>query len=150
MTVNEYKEEAGRVRPKLLIIARRYMGGEDEAEDVVQDILLKLWQICDTLRLPIDPLACVLVRNRCIDLLRKHRRTVEIGEEVVDCVEQEDDRVERMMNIIDTLPTLQQTVLKLRHLEGMEIKDIAELICSTEVAVRKTLSRARMSVRQHF
>ena len=52
------------------------------------------------------------------------------------------------MNILKTLPFMQQTIIRLRHMEGMEMKDIAELTGSTEVAVRKTLSRARKAIAQ--
>ena len=62
MTQEEYKEEARRLRPQLLQTARRYLN-EDDAEDTVQDVLLRLWQMVDTLRMPIDALATVLVRN---------------------------------------------------------------------------------------
>lgn len=55
-----FPEEAGRLRPTLLAIAQRYTGDGDEAEDIVQDALLRLWLLCPTLRQPIDALAAVL------------------------------------------------------------------------------------------
>ena len=58
------------------------------------------------------------------------------------------EQIERMLQIIDTLPSTQRTILRMRHLEGMEMKEIAMILGSTEVAVRKTLSRARMVVRR--
>ncbi len=42
MTIEEYKEEVERNRPRMLTIARGYLKDGDEAEDVVQDVLLKL------------------------------------------------------------------------------------------------------------
>ena len=54
------------------------------------------------------------------------------------------------MQIIDELPTMQQTIMRLRHMEGMEMSAIAALTGSKEAAVRKVLSRARQAVRQKF
>ena len=55
-----------------------------------------------------------------------------------------------MMKVIETLPDMQQTILRLRHMEGMDSKEIANLTGSTEVAVRKALSRARQAVRDKY
>jgi RNA polymerase sigma-70 factor (ECF subfamily) len=63
---------------------------------------------------------------------------------------QEDSRMERILGIIATLPPMQQTILRLRHMEDMEMEDIAELIGSNEVAVRKSLSRARKLVLEKY
>ena len=150
MTVDEYKQEVKRVRPQLVFIARKYMGGEEEAEDVVQDVLLKLWQICDTLRMPIDGFATVLVRNHCIDLIRRRARRQDIGEYTIDESHEDDERIDKMMKIVDRLPTLQQTLIRLRHMENMEMKDIAALVGSNEVAARKALSRARQAIRNSY
>ena len=54
------------------------------------------------------------------------------------------------MEIVEKLPDKQQTILRLRHMEGMEMSEIAALLCTTETAVRKSLSRARQSVRDMF
>nr|WP_314753935.1 sigma-70 family RNA polymerase sigma factor [uncultured Prevotella sp.] len=150
MTVDEYKQEVKRTRPQLLFIARKYMGSEEEAEDVVQDVLLKLWQICDTLRIPIDGFATILVRNHCVDLLRRRPKSQDINENFTDESREDDERIEKMMKIIDRLPTLQQTLIRLRHMENMEMKDIAALVGSNEVAVRKALSRARQAIRNKY
>ena len=57
-----------------------------------------------------------------------------------------DERIERMMTLVATLPTMQQTVLRLRHMQGMEMRDIARIIGASEVSVRQSLSRARRAV----
>ena len=66
MTKDEYEIAMQRLRPVLIAEATRYMGNADEAEDMVQDALLKLWQMCDQLKSPVDGLARVLVRNICL------------------------------------------------------------------------------------
>ena len=161
MTQEEYKEEARRLRPRLLQTARRYLN-EDDAEDTVQDVLLRLWQMVDMLRMPIDALATVLVRNFCVDRLRRQRPSQALTASCEQPEETEkgygsategresDERIERVLEMIGTLPTLQQTILRLRHIEGMGMKEIAELTGSSEVAVRKTLSRARQTLKQQY
>ena len=156
MTQEEYKDEVRRIRPMLLSVARRYVG-DDDAEDTVQDVLLRLWQMLDELRLPIDALATVLVRNQCVSLLRKQRHSVALpaatvpdGFSVGDAADSTDEHLDRLMVIVESLPSMQQTILRLRHMEGMEMSDIAEITGSNEVAVRKALSRARQAVRMQF
>lgn len=67
----EFRQEVVRVRPKLLFVARRYTSDGDRAEDAVQETLMKFWLMRDELRLPIDSLAATVVRNVCIDSLRR-------------------------------------------------------------------------------
>lgn len=150
MTQEEFKEEAQRLRPRLMLTARRYLG-DDDAEDTVQDALLRLWQMVGELRKPFDALALRLTRNLCIDKVRRKKPTVMLTDSgETDQAENDDERIERMMAVVSTLPDLQQTVLRLRHLEGMEMNEIADLIGSSEVAIRKALSRARQAVKQKY
>ena len=130
-------------------LAKRYLKDADEAEDVVQDALLKLWQMHTELRCPMQPMAMVVTRNLSIDRLRRQHRKEPLGQ-IAEDEPQADERTERILSIIETLPTMQQTILRLRHLEEMEMKELAEFTRSTEVAVRKALSRARMAVRQQY
>lgn len=146
MTTEQFSQEAGRMRPMLLNVARQMLD-DDNAEDVVQDALLKLWQIRDEVdNLP--GMARVIVRHRCLDILRRQPQTVSLTG--TDAVDEEndikDERIERMMSLVATLPTMQQTVLRLRHMQGMEMRDIANIIGASEVAVRQSLSRARRAI----
>lgn len=150
MTQEEFKEEAQRLRPRLMLTARRYLG-DDDAEDTVQDALLRLWQMVGELRQPFDALALRLTRNLCIDKVRRRKPTVMLTDSGgTDQADGDDERIERMMAVVSTLPDLQQTILRLRHLEGMEMNEIADLTGSSEVAIRKALSRARQAVRQKY
>lgn len=150
MTQEEFKEETQRLRPRLMLTARRYLG-DDDAEDTVQDALLRLWQMVGELRQPFDALALRLTRNLCIDKVRRKKPTVMLTDSgETDQAENDDERIERMMAVVSTLPDLQQTILRLRHLEGMEMNEIADLTGSSEVAIRKALSRARQAVRQKY
>lgn len=150
MTTEEFKQEAATIRLQLANQARRYLGDADEAEDVVQDALLRLWLMHSQLEVPMERMAAVVVRNLCIDHLRR-QKSRETVEQLTDAAQPAvDERIDRVLAIIDTLPPLQQTILRLRHMEGMELRDIAALTGSSEVAVRKVLSRARQAVRLQY
>ncbi|MBP3773809.1 MAG: sigma-70 family RNA polymerase sigma factor [Bacteroidaceae bacterium] len=151
MTTEEYQQEAARLRPVLLRTALRYLSEEDEAEDIVQEALIRLWNICDCLQRPMDGLAQVTVRNLCIDLMRRNRREMPLDDTDLPHIPEDSmQRIDRMMHIVAQLPTMQQTILRMRHMEGMEYADIASLTGSNEAAVRKALSRARKTVKERY
>ena len=150
MTEEQYQEEVVVMRARLMMTARRYLTN-DEAEDTVQDVLLRLWQMLPELHSPMEPLAHILVRNYSVDRLRRKRPTLQLSE-VADATDSKtgSERAERIMAIISRLPAMQQTIFRLRHIEGMETRDIALLMGSTEAAVRKSLSRARQSIIRRY
>ncbi len=134
------------VRPRLLLMAQYWLEDQREAEDLVQDALLRLWDMRDeAIRRP-DSLAYVVVRNLCIDRLRKRTR-VEYRPYMdgfrADQLPSKDDRISRVMSLVNQLPIMQQTIMRMRHMQEMEIPAIAELLGISEVAVRMSLSRAR-------
>lgn len=95
-------------------------------------------------------MAMVLVRNHCVDELRRKHKGSAVSENMAEENCEGDERIEQMMAIVNQLPGLQQTILRLRHMENMSMEEIARLTGSTEVAVRKALSRARQAVRLQF
>ena len=58
--------------------------------------------------------------------------------------------MQEILEVIGTLPDLQQSILRMKHLEGFEVEEIARLTGSTPVAVRTNLSRARKRVKEQF
>ena len=148
MTVKEYQEEAERLTPQLRKTALRYMGDTALGEDIAQDVLLKLWQLRDEVHPPMDGLAQTMTRNECLMRLRKHHYTV--GMEGHDMAEQPcgNPMAEMTLMLLTELPPLQQTILRLRHIDGMSIADIADLLNKEEEAVRQNLSRGRKTLRR--
>ena len=57
-------------------------------------------------------------------------------------------RIDLMMRLIDRLTPMQQLVIRLRHIGGEEMADIAAMTGMSEVAVRKCLSRGRQALRK--
>ena len=152
MNDNQYKIEFSRLRPKLINVARKILNDDDDAEDAVQDAMLRIWQLREQLKPPIESFAFILVRNICISIQRRRPCFTDIEEVQINIPMEEDERrrLEQTMEIVEKLPDKQQTILRLRHMEGMEMSEIAALLCTTETAVRKSLSRARQSVRDMF
>lgn len=149
MTDSEYMEEAAVLRPRLVGVARQYVG--DEAEDVVQDAMLRLWDMHCKLHRPMEPMARVTVRNMCVDKLRRRNVMTDIpaadDDAAADAVR---EQIDRMMAIVRQLPAGQRDILRMRHMEGMEMSDIAEQTGCSAAAVRKALSRARQAVRERY
>ena len=141
MTADEFKAEAAAMRSTAMASAMRYVDNTDVAEDIVQDTMLKMWSMCPALKKPAGPLVAVLVRNACIDTMRiEEPAPGDAGAALMA----------RMMEIVDSLPDTQQVILRLRHMQGMEMKEIADMTGMSEVNIRKVLSRARQAVRDRF
>ena len=137
----------------LMSTARKIVGDEAEAEDLVQDALLRLWQLRDEPIQNVEAMAKVVVRHLCYDAVRRRHEQISIEEvDMMDALPSEglDDEGERMMALVRQLPTMQQTVLRLRHEEGMEMREVAELLGVTEEAVRQSLSRARRKILEQY
>ena len=151
MTTDEFKQQAEGLRLQLISVAQKYLGTTDEAEDIVQDTMVKLWLMREQLKSPISAFACMVTRNLCIDCLRRKHSTVDITQlSYEDDLSDDGEQIEQMLRVIDTLPSTQRTILRMHHLQGMKTKEIAIVLGSTEVAVRKTLSRARTIVRKRL
>lgn len=160
MEQHKFEIEAKRMRPALLRMATHYTEDTDEAEDVVQETLLKLWFLRDRLSQyrNVDALAMVITKHLCINRKRgKHLVTVSLEEGLTIVGEQnperklmDEERMQELLELIATLPNLQQSILKMKHIEGFEVEEIARITGSTAIAVRTNLSRARKKVREQF
>lgn len=154
MTEEALRKAIGRLRKDMLATARRYFPLDNRAEDMVQDALFRLWEIRDTLKEPVNGIANILVRNISIDFLRRNRPAVDIEnieETVADTGNNAmHERYLRIMAIIDRLPNVQQTLVRLRLIDGMEYGEIAKLTGMKEAAIRQNISRARLAIRQKY
>jgi RNA polymerase sigma-70 factor (ECF subfamily) len=156
-----FEEEILPYRERLLAYARRLLGDENEAEDIVQEVILKLWHIRDELcrYRNVRALAFTVAKNLCLNVLKRRRRIQSISNAELQQVDENltpenrvelNDSVENVMHLIGRLPELQQLILRMRHVEEMEIDEIAALTGGTPESVRMNLSRARKRVKEWF
>ena len=142
------------MRPALLRMAIRYLEDSDEAEDAVQDVLLKLWFLRDRLDQyrSVDALAIVITKHLCINRLRGIRiEKVDLeqgisigGGENPEMKLVEEENMQEILEVIGTLPDLQQSILRMKHLEGFEVEEIARLTGSTPVEIGRASCRERV------
>lgn len=157
MTNQEFEILARRLRITMLHSAERLLGSRDEAEDVVQEALLKLWAMRNRLgdyRSP-EALARIVVKRLSLNVLRNYGRhpMVELraeyeGDAEVD--EQSRERIRTLLEAVDQLPSKQQMILRMKHIEGMETEEIAEVAQMSIDAIYQNLSRARRAVLNKF
>lgn len=160
MNAERFKAEVLPIRNKLFRTARRLLEDEADAEDALQEVYLRLWQMRENLERydSLEAFASTMTKNLCIDMIRKRGREGPIEEELYRRAGPDNPylRLERKSNdelirhIIDRLPTLQQAVLRMKDMEEFELEEIAAITGSTNEAVRVNLSRARKKVREEF
>ncbi len=152
MDEKQFQQMAETLRSSMLHTACRYLRDSSEAEDVVQDVLVRLWKMSGRLQPDIKNLALVLTRNLAIDHLRCLHPHVTIDglNFAVSPDETDNPRYERVARLIASLPVDWQTAFRLRHADEMAYEDIARLMGVSEAAVRQMVSRARRALLQQY
>lgn len=141
--------------------AYHFLRNSMDAEDVLQESLLKLWDIRKRIAPSANPRAYMfrMIKNLCLDRLRReNRRSIHIqehlSEQKVDpqLTETSDGKEQfaQIMQIIQNLPETQKEILLLRNIEGYSIKEIAEILDLKLNTVEVKLSRARRKVRAMY
>jgi RNA polymerase sigma-70 factor (ECF subfamily) len=137
------------------------MKDEETAQDVVQDVFLKLWQKKDELDHVenIEAFAVRMTRNRCLDVLRANKVVPidaetdrKMKQETIDVHSQIEltEAATQVKTLINQLPDVQRQIMHLRDIEQLEYEEIAELTGLQLNAIRVNLSRARKKVRDEF
>lgn len=147
------------LRSKLLRYAKQFLKEDAEAEDITQEVYVKLWSMGKSLYEYENKsaLSYTIVRNLCINRLNSKQYSNESLEfdvahntDLPDEYLEHKDGAAQVVKIIENLPTLQQAILKMRHIEELEVSEIAELTGSSIEAVRMNLSRGRKRVKELF
>lgn len=145
-------------RDKMYRLARRILVSSDEAEDAVQEVLLKLWKGRERMSSYNKPeaFAMTMTKNYCLDRLKSkqaghlkivHSNYTSPNERLQDQVEA-NDGVRMVFEIMETLPEQQKMIIQLRDVEQYEFDEIAEILGMKPTAIRVALSRARKAVRE--
>jgi RNA polymerase sigma-70 factor (ECF subfamily) len=158
MNLEEFKIQVLPLKDKLYRLSLRLLGKVEEAEDTVQDAMLKLWMKKEELSgyQSVEALAVVMTRNICLDRIRSKDFRVQRlpdRQEVAGAVDpgevlENKDLGGFIRKVVESLPEQQKTILHLRDIEGYEYEQIAEVMDMNVNAIRVNLSRARKKVRE--
>lgn len=160
MSQERFKAEILPIRDKLFHIAQKILVEEEDAEDAVQEVLLKLWHTRDSLDKydSAAAFATTVTKNHCLDRLRV-KKQIDSLDDTHQMREANDNpylQLERknteevLRKIIGQLPQLQQAIIRMKDMEEYEVEEIAEITGTKVDAVRVNLSRARKKVREEY
>lgn len=159
MQSEQFKKDIIPLRQTLFATALKWMQQEEEAEDATQETLLRMWNVREQLDTVANPGAFAMqtVKNICIDRLRRQKEKTTVDDlpaetdyETPYTEIERKDAVELVKRIIEHLPVLQQTIIRMRDIEGFELQEIAEITGTQVSAVTTNLSRARKKVRDQY
>jgi RNA polymerase sigma factor (sigma-70 family) len=148
-----------RYRRRLVRFARGFVpGGQADAEDVVQDAMVRAVRALRNGSRPEAPGPWLhrITRNCALDLTAARRRhpVVELADHAHPPTEDAGAAVERRMGVrglvadVGRLPDTQRSALVLRELEGRSYADIADELDVTVPAVKSLLVRARQGLKR--
>jgi RNA polymerase sigma-70 factor, ECF subfamily len=139
----------------LFAIAYGVLQNREEAEDVVQDSLVKAWKtrwrVRDAEKFP--AWLATIARHRAHDILRK-RRAVSLSNEAIEATESHSADTtaidQQLHSALAALPELHRTALTLRYFEEMDYRTIENTLGLTNGALRGILGRALASMRKQL
>ncbi len=157
MVLEDFKIQVLPLKSRLFRITKRLLNNYEEAEDALQEIMIKIWEKRDELDKyqNIEAFAVTVTKNYCIDKLRVKKITqLEINEEILEVKSDnpeigfEKSELSELINkAISSLPELPKLTIQLREIEGYSIDEIAKILDTTVGNVRVILSRARNQLR---
>lgn len=162
MTREELDGYVKRMSRMLYACAFRILRDKEASEDAVQEVFARLWKMGEKTSSyeSIEALSVTMVRNYCIDQLRRSKKiiaenldSVETGhlrsETPLELIEKnESERI--IEKLIGSMPDLYRNILILHDIKGLQYDEIAEKTGQNINTLRVTISRARAYLRDEY
>jgi len=162
MTRDAFNVIIHRLNRKLFAIAFRLVKNRQEAEDIVQEVFMKMWIMRKKLDdyNDIEALAITMTRNRCIDQMRKWKH-IDSKKEAADIRDPDHSPSphERLVSsesaaiitrIIDELPPATRDLVQMREINGLSYDEISKQKGMNINNLRVVLSRARKMIKEKY
>ena len=164
--MNGFESAVERHQRKIFTFARYYMGSSDEAEDVTQEVLIKLWRHLHKIDEDGQHAWIMQVtRNACFDRLRRRQSAAKVFTEDPD--EQASNRVpagdpdpesraaasdfqDHLRLALEQLKDPMKSIVILREIQGLKYQEIAEALEIPLNTVRVYLHRGRQRLREQL
>ena len=151
------------LKNELYRLALRITMNAVEAEDVVQETMMKVWNRRDQWEQidSIEAFCMTICRNLSLDKVRRMDNQTQSLDAAYDPKDQhvasnpeeqavQRDRIQLVRQLISQLPEKQRSCMQLRDMEGKSYKDIATILGITEEQVKVNIFRARQTIREKF
>jgi RNA polymerase sigma-70 factor (ECF subfamily) len=151
------------LKNELYRLALRITMNAADAEDVVQETMMKVWNRRDQWDQieSIEAFCLTICRNLSLDKVRRMDNQAQTLDAAYDPKDQgvasnpeeqaiQSDRVRLVRQLISQLPEKQRSCMQLRDMEGKSYKDIATVLDITEEQVKVNIFRARQTIREKF
>lgn len=156
MTHETFRDTVFILKDEMYRFAKRFVMSSDEAEDVVQDLMLKFWQMKEKLSEygNLKSYAMKCVKNECLNRL-KHE-DVKMGFAALQLHRSElyqpevNNLKDEIIKFINSLPEKQKMVIHLKDVEDYAVSEISEMLDMEENAVRVNLMRARQKIKEQI
>ena len=156
-----FRDDVLPLKDKIFRLALRITLSRAEAEDIVQDVLIKVWNRRDDLAEvdSIEAYSLTVCRNLSLDRLqRKENDNVnlddapptEADDAPPDLQMIRNERIDNIKRLIERLPIPQRAAMQLREMEGKTYKEISAITGQTEEQVKVNIFRARQYIRKQI
>ena len=162
MDLQAFKQRILPVQGRLFRLAQLFLRNREEAEDALQDVLLRLWtnrQQLDAYH-SVEALAVQMTKNLCLDKLKAHNNQkmsdaadmLSLQAEGVSPYQHVEfaDSADLIRNLIDAMPDQQKLILHLRDVEEYSFEEIEQITGLSVNNIRVILSRARQRLRDNY
>lgn len=162
MTSEEFRKNILPEGRRLYALAYRYLNSREEAEDAVQEVMMKLWAERNSKReySSVAAWCTTVTRNLCIDILRRKRMLkvedateaegMASGETDIIKVQEQREAAGMIALIISRMNEPIRSAVILRDLEGYSYEETAEAMGTNVTALRTMISRARKHIREEM
>ena len=162
MTRADFNDLIIKISSKLYVFAFRILKNQTVAEDIVQEVFIKLWNMKTKLEEyeSIEALATTITRNLCIDQIRKQKwienydngtyNSFKSVEPTPDELLEQSETMTIIDAIIEMLPETYREIIRQRDIDGLSFEEIAENTNQNINTLRVNLSRARKMVRDEY
>lgn len=150
------------LKNQLYRLALRITQDNAEAEDIVQETMIKVWNRKDTWNEieNLEAFCFTICRNLALDSIKKlanqheslDNSPVERPDNTSTPIDRtiERDQLDLVQQIVDSLPEKQRSCIQLRDFEGKPYKDIAQILSISEEQVKVNIFRGRQTIKQRF
>jgi RNA polymerase sigma-70 factor (family 1) len=164
MKIISFRNDILPLKNQLYRLALRITLNPADAEDVVQETMMKVWNKRQQWNQidSIEAFCFTICRNQAVDKTRRQgysEQSIEVSEmEAPDRSHYADperqtiqqDRIALVRKLIDGLPEKQRAVMQLRDFEGKSYKEIAAVMNISEEQVKVNIFRARQAIKQKY